>query len=422
MLLAAPAHSVELLGSLDGQAYGLAASGKIGPVAHDLGRVANIGLDCVGTNGDVVSRQVQSFEAGSGGEFARGDGVRSTVSGDQSARRATAQNTSEVNGLNLLNGLITANKIRAVANVIATPDDIRTTAEGSRFESLRIAGNPITDDVSPNTQIEVPGLGTAVLKWTRRTDSGNKANIVVEMLRINVAEDNSYDLPVGALIVVGHARGGFGRTRLDRIVSGRAFVADASAVTNGDNNRIDKQAPVGIPCVGTGGDIRTNTANAIEFGPLLRSGGGESTAFGGVTRSGLIAKTSATAGAVRLANGLIRAREVTAVAKDSFRNGVRMSSTAGTQVSGLQIGGLSHGTVTAQNVKIDVPGIGHLIVNQVVIPDPGSRDPTIANGLNFVVTRHNALGLPVGARFVIAHADSMVDGTPPGGQASASAR
>jgi hypothetical protein len=63
-------------------------------------------------------------------------------------------------------------------------------------------------------------------------------------------------------------------------------------------------------------------------------------------------------------------------------------------------------------VQIDVPGVGHVVVNEIKIADPTSGKHTSVNGLHINVTVENVFGIPVGSRIVIAHADTFVDGRP----------
>jgi hypothetical protein len=73
--------------------------------------------------------------------------------------------TSQVEGLNLLSGLITANVIYSQVNAVV--DGFGGTFEtgvGS-FAGLAVAGYPsINDSVPYNTQVSILGLGTLYLK------------------------------------------------------------------------------------------------------------------------------------------------------------------------------------------------------------------------------------------------------------------
>jgi hypothetical protein len=139
---------------------------------------------------------------------------------------------------------------------------------------------------------------------------------------------------------------------------------------------------------------------------VLSSGTGKTTAFGGPTTSGTVAKTTATVQNVELLGSLIVADTVKAVAQDTFRNGQRFSSTQGTKFIGLEVAGEVVPVDVEPNTRIDLPGIGFVIINEQKLPAPGSTARTQVNGLRVVVNKNNTLGVPVGTQIIVAHADS----------------
>jgi hypothetical protein len=313
-----------------------------------------------------------------------------------------------VTGLSALDGLITADVIKAVANTSANTTTINSTPTGSQFVNLRIAGRSISADVAQNTRVNLPGVGYVLLKSVNKSGDGQRiSKITVDMLTVVVTQEtNAFDLPVNSRIVVAHAVSGFSRSEPAVIVGGQAYAATALTTTDAFKNRVGKAAFVVIGCEGTGGKTRTNNVNTLDVGEVLSSGTGKTTAFGGPTASGTVAKTTATVQNVELLGSLIVADTVKAVAQDTFRNGQRFSSTQGTQFVGLEVAGEVVPVDVAPNTRIDLPGIGFVIVNEQKLPAAGSTARTQVNGLRVVVNKNNTLGVPVGTQIIVAHADS----------------
>ena len=95
-----------------------------------------------------------------------------------------------------------------------------------------------------------------------------------------------------------------------------------------------------------------------------------------------------------------------AVAQDTFKNGERFSSAQGTQFAGLKVAGVAVSVPVPPNTRIDLAGVGYVIVNEQKLPAAGSTAKTQVNGLHVFVTQNNTFGLPVGTEIIVAHADS----------------
>ena len=72
----------------------------------------------------MLSNTVNDLQAGDNGKVLKATATLSTVFTQKTATTATIQDTSTIAGLNLLNGLITATTVKAVANVAATASSI----------------------------------------------------------------------------------------------------------------------------------------------------------------------------------------------------------------------------------------------------------------------------------------------------------
>ena len=158
---------------------------------------------------------MNALSAGVGGKVLTANAVTSTVYGLKTATTAKSTDTSTISGLNLLNGLITATTIKAVANASATATKISADAKGSTFVDLVVAGVPIAANPAPGTRITLAGIGSVVLNQATVTGNNSKSRqITVAMLTVEVDLANGFGLPVGTRIVVAHAIAGYARSAL----------------------------------------------------------------------------------------------------------------------------------------------------------------------------------------------------------------
>ena len=399
-------------GAFRGEAYGAFATGVVGPIAAQLGRIAYLPCPCKGTNGQVRTNNVAGVAVGPLGVALRADTVTSTVQTRRTASTAEVSNSSSIAGLSALGGLITATSIKAVANTVATASATTSNSNGSQFVNLVVAGRSISANPAANTRIEVAGLGTVVLN--RRVVSGQGRplqTITVEAIVVEIKAANSFGLPVGAKLVLAHAISGFLRTDIPAFVGGQAYAASANAKVGSTlQAQIGKQALVTIGCEGTGGVTRTNTIAAINAGNVLRTGTGTTTAFGGRDGSGTIARTTARVENATLLNRtlgpVISFTAITAVAEDQWNGSVHTRSTAGTQFAALRVLGINLPVNIAPNTRIDLPLLGYVILNEQIVPSAATNGAMQVNGLRLVITVANTLGLPVGSEIVVAHADA----------------
>jgi hypothetical protein len=395
-----------LKGSFRGHAWATFANAEAAPVATTLGRSAFQPCPCKGTDGKTLSNTVDSIATSDGGKTLRADGTLSTVFTNKTSSSTVVRNTSQVAGLNAFDGAITADAIKAVANTSANATSIQSNSNGSRFVNLRIADKAISADVAPNTRVNLPRVGYVLLKNVKEGGNGQGlGTITVEMLTVVVTKPNDFDLDIGSRIVVTHAVSGYSRTEVKAELGGQAYAATAHTTTDVIKNQVGKAAFITVPCVGTG-DVRTNNVNSLDVGEILPSGTGRTTAYGKQLATGGVAKITATVQDLSLLNGLITADIVKAVAQDKLSDGNRTSSTEGTQFSGLRIAGAPVPVEVDPNTRIDLLGIGYVMINEQQVPSSTSTARVRVNGLRIVITQNSTLGLPVGTQIIIAHADA----------------
>jgi hypothetical protein len=403
------AAAAGLKGSFHGNAYGTAANAKAGQVAAELGRNAYLPCPCRGTNGKVLTNTIENLAAGDNGQALKADELRATVFTERTATAARVQDTATVSGLNMFGGLITATAVKAVATVSANAKTIAGSPDGSTLLNLRIGGKPIDANVKPNTTIGLPGIGSVVLKKVRKGGDGTSdGSLLVEMLTVNVTQANGFGLPVGVKIVVAHARSEFDRTVTATEVAGLAYATEANAAIGNDlQNRIGRAALVTMGCEGTDGKTLTNNIGSFSVGDVLALGSGRTTAFGGPSNGGVLARTTAEVQAASLLNGLVTASVIKAIAQETFKGGTRTRS-PGFSFAALKVAGVPVPIKVAPNTRLALPGIGYVIVDEQIVPAKGGR--TQVNGLHVKVTTINLLGLPVGSEIIVAHAEAAASG------------
>lgn len=138
--------------------------------------------------------------------LAKVDGVKTHAEGSVDSDPIHGTVTSETGKISLLDGAITADAIKAVANASrpAHGDAVTLSDEGSQLVGLKINGKPIADvDVKPNTSLKVGDLAEVTLH--KVTKSSTK--ISVTQIEIKLLKDTA-NLKAGATVEVAHAAAG----------------------------------------------------------------------------------------------------------------------------------------------------------------------------------------------------------------------
>jgi len=98
---------------------------------------------------------------------------------------STSQSSSELENVSVLNGLITADIVTALASSYQNATGAASGSDGSGFANLVVNGVAITSDVAPNTRITLPGVGYVVLDEERATGNGvSSSGITVNMIHV----------------------------------------------------------------------------------------------------------------------------------------------------------------------------------------------------------------------------------------------
>jgi hypothetical protein len=129
---------------------------------------------------------------------------------------SSAQSTSELENVSVLNALITADVVTAIASSYRNASGAASNADGSGFVNLYVNGVAVTTDVAPNTRVDLPGVGYVVLNEVQRTGDGvSSSGITVNMIHVFLQSQSC--TPLGCLpavttgeIIVGSAKSAVG--------------------------------------------------------------------------------------------------------------------------------------------------------------------------------------------------------------------
>jgi hypothetical protein len=323
-----------------------------------------------------------------------------------SVATSTANSTttsSDVLGVRLLNGVITANEIKAVSttgvNSSGTPS---FSAAGSIFSNLSILGLPVSANPAPNTTIVLPGIGSVVLNEQSTSTFPDFSVLTVNMIHVHVTLSNLLGYPVGTDIVVGQAMSEVQAISGVAAVGGYAYAPKltAGSITSGPIVSIP------IPCGGTHGAVDSDTIASTSIPGVVSTGTVTVTGMGNINHTGTTSEATTTTASLNLLSNLVSATAIQAVAAGATTDGMTFDFTGGTTFGSISVAG--HPEVTASvapNTKITLPGLGTLYLNLI---DRSFPDKIRVVPLELDVTSKNTLGLAVGAQLLIGAAEAQL--------------
>ena len=152
------------------RAFGIAVTT---PVTNVVSPVAQLPGDGSMATDNTPNVSVDGF-AGADNLFAMATG------GDRSA-----ESNSTLENISLLNGLITANSVVALASSWLTDLGASSAATGSQLDNLVVNGVSYSSGVAPNTRVGLPGTGYVVFNEQQRSGDGfTSSGITVNMIHV----------------------------------------------------------------------------------------------------------------------------------------------------------------------------------------------------------------------------------------------
>jgi hypothetical protein len=184
-------------GIISGYSYGSQVSGGVlasSPSAPEV-------LPCQGTGGTVVTNTQVGLTLPS--ILSTGTLV-DTVESNLTPSFSSGENTSTIQNVNLLSGLVTVNVMQGVVDA-SIDQNLNITLNGTdSYVGIAVAGHPeITDGVPLNTTVPLAGLGTLYLK--RVIYGSFPPSVEVRSLELMVNQINIYGLQIGLDVIVGDA-------------------------------------------------------------------------------------------------------------------------------------------------------------------------------------------------------------------------
>jgi hypothetical protein len=374
------------------------------------------------------------------GTILRADVVRSSARSTITAAPAEAVHTStaEAANVNILNGLVKASHVRGVATARANGRSSSFSSLGSAFQDLSVQGVAL-NDVTPNTRIDLPaalyGAGSYVLLYehvgstsgpppTQTSGGTYAADVSVNMIHVHVTDELPLVADDQALeVIVSHAdaHADFPQTTRcpgapNQAVSGHAFV--------GSEATSPSELPVTVGFVSippSGGHDHQD----LDQASLSSLGAGSSVS----DSEGTLSETASSASSYAEATAVcvLPAAGACTVGADLVRSAANSTATAAgassndgnTMLVGVTVRGTSVPVEPGPNQRIELPGIGFVILNEQFCDSGASLAAGCADGsghsgltvraIHVVITAPgNPLGLQTGEVIVAeAHSDAM---------------
>jgi hypothetical protein len=316
-----------------------------------------------------------------------------------------AMATADVHDASLLvtqlGGVITADEVTAVSTTTQDVAGFHTSADGSTFVNLVVAGVPITVLPPPNTQITLTGFGYVVLNEQITDVTPRHASFTVNMIHVFITEANVLNIPVGTQMIVSHASSGL-TSNVEGTLDGQAYGTKATvaqAVTSGPS------ALVKMSCLGTNGNLRTNSVAEVQDPPLFSVGEVVDTARGTIDSTSAVGEMTSTIQAVDVATSLVTATTVKADAHASNIGGTVTFSDGGSMFVGLHVAGFPQiNDHVPPNTRLHIVGLGTLWLHRII----QTSNSIEVRMIELVVTEANGFGLTIGTDIQASVAEASV--------------
>lgn len=309
---------------------------------------------------------------------------------------------SDVHQVSLLAGLISGDEILAVSTTNKDNQGYHSSAAGSAFVNVVVAGTRYNTVPPPNTNINLVGLGKVVLNEQIGWKSGTASHLTVNMIHVYITvANNILNLPLGTQIIVADASSGLTEVSGPGALDGQAYGTQIS----GKIVKSSPTAPEYVPCTGTNGVVKTATVAGVNVPPVLSSGTITDTAKG-ITQAGLSSSTTTSSvQGLNLLNSVIKADVIQAAANASTTDGVTFNFTSTGSFLHLSVAGHSeiHDNVP-ENTVVPLAGFGTLYLHRVL----HSGNDIEVRMIELVITQTNVLNLPLGTDIRVAVAEASL--------------
>jgi hypothetical protein len=388
------------------------AAASAGPAAKDLGfagyafgtsvnvagtvrsgRSALSTLGCTSQTGVTHTNSVASV--GVPGILTSGT-VTTSAASEQTSSGSSAASSATTQGASLLGGLVSATAIQSVSTTTRSQSThkLSTSAAGTQFLNLTVAGISVGGTPAPNTRLTLPGVGYVELNQQTGHAYAQKAGLTVIGIHVYVTLSTPL-APVGTQIIVSEATSSLGGP-VTGLLSGIAYGASANVANTIIAGR---EFPKSMGCLGTGGVPRTNTGVAVTIPGILTTGTVADTVEGVDTAAKASGEVSSTIQGLNLLAGTVTA---TAIKADVTGHGNPPVGANHSTFLGLSVAGFPGITDNVPpNTRLSLAGIGTLWLNKQIVT--AHRITVIMVQLDVRVPA-NPLGLQPGTVVNVAYA------------------
>jgi hypothetical protein len=178
----------------------------------------------------------------------------------------------------------------------------------------------------------------------------------------------------------------------DAFVSNKVLSGKTSFVTLGD-------------CSTTVGAHVTNSAGSVNVPPLFTTGAINT----GAMTSANMSQSSSHVQQLSSLSGLITADNITAASSTTDQNGALKVSAAGSSFTNLVVAGNKIQGTPDPNTKVDLTGLGYVILNEQHSTIKGATAKLVVNMIHVFVTETNVYEIPKGAQIIVADAASGIE-------------
>ena len=357
----APAASASTTyNTFGGQAYGsVVAVGGTATSGHTA-----YGTLCTTSLGVTHTKTTGSVNAGALGTIGA---VTTKVYSTHSGATVKSVATSQTAGATMLGGTLGLGLITTTA-VMARTGSTYTGTTSTHIGGLTIAGVPVPVDATALDQSfsVVPGVTLLINHQSSYTKYGAKV-ISVTGVRLTITSANLLGLGTGS-VVIGVAVASL-HLPTHHLPYGSA---SGTTIQLGSTLKSGPTSPVYLPCGGSSGATRSNTAATLSVPSALSVGAVDTHAKSTDSATETAARTWSTIDSAVVLGGVVRVSGITAQAKAVRKNhGPVFRTSAGTTIGKLKVNGHYLPVKVPENTKIAIPGVGTLYLYRVLKTSTG---------------------------------------------------
>jgi hypothetical protein len=274
---------------------------------------------------------------------------------------------SETANVSALGGAITADAIDTVS-IARVVDGVASTEVHTTFVNLKVGTVNVPIHVGPNTIIRIPNIATVGLNFQMAAATGNQGFTIGIGAYVSLLKPAG-NSGAGASVSIAPTTAQIGPVVVppsDKFLHAKAYgTAVHAKVGSLAEIHSDPTAPIGMPALGTGGDVRTKSIAGVNLNPLATVGAIKDTVQGVNTEDEYDAKATSTIGAINLLGGLITADAVASTAHVFGPAGSGLPTVNGSAtIVNLVINGTPIDLNTGPNTIINIPNIVKVTINQ----------------------------------------------------------